>query len=573
MCVGQWDIQVQVLRRGKCQGPSIRSWGRPPLDQLVKVEQRQLCQVVRRRAPAGEGSAMADLDEQHISARADEILNRWPAVGLVLGVVRDGSPEFFYRYGLADIAANIPVTEDTVFRVGSITKTFTAVAVMQLWERGLVDLDAPANDYLRAYRLVPAKASWRPATVRQLLTHTAGVPEWVQPLRMVRTRWFGESFALDEPLPTLAEFYGGGLRLAVEPGTIWAYTDHGFATLGQIVEDVTGQPLDRYFKEYIFQPLGMSTSDLLRSDQVKPRLARGYTLSSHGAKALTDRQGVTAAAGAIYSTPRDMARYLAALLGGAGAGYGPILKPDTLTMMFQPHYQPDPRIPGMGLAFWRVNLGGRPAVEHQGVVPGFNSQIVLAPDDGVAVMAFTNGSRNASGWLTGETGRLLRELIGAPEQGTRTDVPLRPAIWAELCGWYRPRAQRTDMMAWSMLGAGVEVRVQRGRLMVRTLSPAPGLYRGLQLHPDDPDDPYVFRIDLARYGLGTARVVFSRDTAGATTWLHFEGILLSAERSAAPVNPRRLTAGAAGLLAATTTVMAVRRSWRGRYARRQVTET
>ena len=158
-------------------------------------------------------------------------------------------------------------------------------------------------------------------------------------------------------------------------------------------------------------------------------------------------------------------------------------------MMFQPHYQPDPRIPGMGLAFWRVDLGGHPAVEHQGVVPGFNSQIFLAPDDGVAVMAFTNGSRNASGWLTGETERLLRDLIGAPDQGIRTDVPQRPEIWGDLCGWYRPRAQRTDMMAWSMLGAGAEVTFRRGRLMVRTLSPIPALYRGLQLHPDDERRP------------------------------------------------------------------------------------
>jgi CubicO group peptidase (beta-lactamase class C family) len=69
---------------------------------------------------------------------------------------------------------------------------------------------------------------------------------------VINTSWFGESFALDEPLPTLAEFYRGALRLAVEPGTIWAYTDHGFATLGQIVEDVSGQPLDRYLRENVF---------------------------------------------------------------------------------------------------------------------------------------------------------------------------------------------------------------------------------------------------------------------------------------------------------------------------------
>ncbi|HLM20969.1 MAG TPA: serine hydrolase domain-containing protein, partial [Propionibacteriaceae bacterium] len=496
---------------------------------------------------------MANVGQQQLEARVDEIVARWPAVGLVVGVVRNGSTDFFYRHGVADIEAKTPVNEDTVFRIGSITKTFTAVAVMQLWERGLVDLDAPADDYLRAYRLVPANGHWRPATVRNLLTHTAGVPEWVHPMRMVRTRWFGESFALDEPLPTLAEFYRGALRLAVEPGTIWAYTDHGFATLGQIVEDVSGQPLDRYLRENVFEPLGMATSDLLRSDRVKARLATGYTLGSKGAKALTDRQGVTAAAGSIYSTPRDMARYLTALLGG-GSGEGrAILKPQTLAMMFEPHYQPDPRIPGMGLAFWRADLSGHLAVEHQGVVPGFNSQIVLAPDDGVAVMAFTNGSRNASAWLTGETQRLLRELTDAPDQGIRTDVPQRPDRWGDICGWYRPRVQRTDMMAWSMLGAGAEVTVRRGQLTVRTLSPIPALYRGLRLHPDDPEDPYIFRIDVSQYGLGTARIVFSRDAAGATTGLHFEGILLSAEKSTTAVNPRMWARGAAAGLAAAAT--------------------
>ena len=154
-------------------------------------------------------------------------------------------------------------------------------------------------------------------------------------------------------------------------------------------------------------------------------------------------------------------------------------------MMFRAHYQPDPRIPGMGLGFFRVDLGGHAVVEHQGVLPGFNSQIFLAPDDGVGVMAFTNGSRNAATWLTAETERLLGDLIGAPTAVIRTDVPQHPEIWGDLCGWYRPRAQRTDMQAWSVLGAGVQVLVRRGRLMLRTLSPIPVLYRGLVLHPDD----------------------------------------------------------------------------------------
>jgi CubicO group peptidase (beta-lactamase class C family) len=113
--------------------------------------------------PPGHGAL--GIDGLALKARVRGILNRHLAVGLAVGVVRNGRLEF-YGHGLADIASNTPVSEDTVFRIGSITKTFTAIAVLQLWEQGLVDLDVPANDYLRAYRLVPAKAA-HPRTGRR----------------------------------------------------------------------------------------------------------------------------------------------------------------------------------------------------------------------------------------------------------------------------------------------------------------------------------------------------------------------------------------------------------------------
>jgi len=507
---------------------------------------------------------MTEVDELEMKARVDEILNRRPAVGLAVGVVREGSLEFFYGNGVADIPSNTPITEDTVFRIGSITKTFTAIAVMQLWEQGLIDLDAPANDYLRAYKLIPAKASFRPATVRHLLTHTGGVPEWVRPSRMVRSGWFGETFALDEPLPTLAEFYRGGLRLAADPGTTFTYTDHGIAAAGQIVEDLSGTPLDRYLREAIFEPLGMGDTDLLRSKRLESRLATGYKLARRGPRSVTDRQGVTAAAGSIYSTPRDMARYLAALLGGGANEHGAVLKPETLATMFEPHYQPDPRIPAMGLGFWRAELAGHRAVEHQGIVPGFNSQIFLAPDDGVGVMAFTNGARNAVTWLMPEAGRLLSHLIGVPDEAIRTDVPHHPEIWGEICGSYGVRAQTTDMMAWSMVGAGAEVVVRRGQLMIRALSPIPTLYRGFVLHPDDEQDPYVFRVDLSEHGMGTTKVVVGREPAGGTTSIHLEMPPLTLEKRTGVMNPRLWVTGALGALAVATTARAVRRR-RGRH--------
>jgi CubicO group peptidase (beta-lactamase class C family) len=456
-------------------------------------------------------AAPAEVD---LHAEVAGILNRWPAVGLALGVVRDGRLGSFHGHGFANVPSRSPVTQDTAFRIASITKTFTAIAVMQLWEEGSIELDRPADDYLRAYRLIPATPRWRPATIRHLLTHTAGVPQMVRPSQAVRSGWFGESVAPGERAPTLAEHYGEGLRLAAEPGSTFTYTDHGFATLGQIVEDVSGVPLASYLRERVFEPLGMDHTDLVRSERVGARLATGYKVGPKGAKALANREWITAAASSAISTTDDMSRYTAALLGGGSNEFGTVLKPETLELMFEPQYRPDPRIPGIGLSFFRADLGGHRVVEHQGVLPGFNSELVVAPDDGVGVVACTNGSPKALTWLPAELGALLGRLIGAREDRIRTDVPQRPETWADLCGWYRPQAQPTDMQAWTMLGLGVQVLVRRGRLLARPLSPFLAVTGGFELHPDDEDDPDVFRIDLSRWGVGSMRVVFGRDVRG-----------------------------------------------------------
>jgi CubicO group peptidase (beta-lactamase class C family) len=494
-----------------------------------------------------------------LQARVAEILNRWPAVGLAVGVVRNGSLESFAGQGLADIASNTPVTEDTVFRIGSVTKTFTAIAVLQLWEQGLVDLDAPANHYLRAYRLVPAKAGFRPVTVRHLLTHTAGIREVLHPSGLLRMRDLGETVKLGRPVPTLADYYRGGLRVDAEPGTRFMYTNHGFATLGQLVEDVSGRPLDRYLRERIFEPLGMADTDLVRSERVRSRLATGYELRAGGAKPVTDYEVVTAGGGGIWSTPRDMARYVAALLGGGTGEHGAVLEPTTLASIFEPHYRPDPRIPGFGLGFFRADLGGHLAVEHDGILPGFDAQIILAPDDGIGVVAFANGARRGMHWLAPELGGLLRRLLGVPDEVIRSDVPHHPELWGDLCGWYRFCAHPTDP-ARLAIGPGAEVAVRRGRLVLRALSPIPALYRGFPLHPDDDKDPYVFRIELPWFGLGSGRVVFSREPGVGTTALHLDFAPLSFEKQPPARNPRRWATGALGALAAATAATAVRRA-------------
>ena len=195
-------------------------------------------------------------------------------------------------------------------------------------------------------------------------------------------------------------------------------------------------------------------------------------------------------------------------------------------MMFAPQHQPDPRIPGIGLAFFRTDLGGHRAVEHDGVMPGFDAHILVAPDDGVAVFAVANGARRGLLWLAPDCAALLRRLLDVPGPAIRSDIAHRPEIWPDLCGWYRFPARLTDPGKLA-IGAGVEVFVRHGRLAMRFLSPVPALYKPVPLYPDDDADPYVFRIAFPWFGVGTSRVVFTRQPGAGTTALHLDVGLLS----------------------------------------------
>ena len=470
----------------------------------------------------------AEVESSALGRAIDGILNRHPAVGLAVAVVHDGRLAFVGR-GLADVTSRTPVTEDTVFRIGSVTKLFTAIAVMQLVEEGCVDLDAPAGDYLRAYRLIPAKAGFRPVTIRHLLTHTAGIPEVVHLADLLHPGWgpFGArpaelSVPFGERLPSLADYYGGALRVSAEPGTGFQYTNHGFATVGQIVEDVSGIPREPFFRERLFEPLGMTDTDFVRSRRIAARLATGYILGRRGPEPVPDRDWICRlGAGGIYSTTRDMARFARALLAGGANEQGRILEPATLATMFEPHYRPDPRLPGRGLGFVRGDLAGHPVVGHDGLLPGFDSGLLLAPDDGVGVVAFTNGSPGAHTWLGTELDRLLRDRLGVPADAVPGDIAHHPEIWSELCGRYRLPAG-SDLRGRLAMGAGAEVLVRGGRLMARVLTPVPVLHSGLPLQPADARDPYLMVLDLSSVGMAPVRVAFSAGEDGAVSAVHVD---------------------------------------------------
>ena len=497
----------------------------------------------------------ASIDEAGLEARVAAVLSHWPVAGLAVGVVRGGSLAWFHGHGVADIESATPVDRDTVFRIASITKTITAIAVMQLQEQGLIDLDAPAGDYLRAYRLIPAKPGFRPATVRHLLTHTAGVRAVRNPSDLLQPA-MGWGTRVGHPVPSLADYYRGGLRIDVEPGTKWAYSNHGFAALGQIVEDVSGIPFARYLRDHVFGPLGMESSDLTRSGRVRSRLATGYALRSRGLKAVTDREIVPAGGGSVYSTASDMARYAAALLGGGANPCGSVLRPETLALMFRAHYQPDPRIPGMGLGFFRGESGGFRTVSHDGIWTGFHSAMVLAPSEGTGVLAFANtGPFGPFGAPVPVASAVLRGLLGLPDDAVRTDVPEQPATWGDLCGWYSlGPGVLTDPQP-RMFGAGVEVAARRGHLIIRGQLPVPAVRKGLRLHPDG-DDPCAFRVGLPGFGSGTSAVVFGREPGGEVTALHLGVQPLTFHKRPDIRNPRPWVAGA---LAAGATALAVAR--------------
>jgi CubicO group peptidase (beta-lactamase class C family) len=495
------------------------------------------------------------IDNLDLEATIAQVLDRWPSAGLAVAVIADGALAWFHGHGLADVAAKTPITEDTVFRIGSITKTFTAIAVMQLCEQGLVNLDAPANDYLRTFRLVPVKPNLRPATVRHLLTHTAGVGYWRRLSDLLQPGVGSGDRAGRSGAQPLADYYRRGLPVEVEPGTKWVYSNHGFAALGQIVEDVSGDPLDRYLRNRLLNPLGMDHTDLVRSERVRSHLATGYVLRPHGLRPVADREIPIPGGGGMYSTTADIARYVGALLRMAANGHPSVLRPETVASMFRPHFRPDPRVPGMGLAFELGSEGDHRTAGKTGVLSGFHSSVALAPEEGIGVIVFSNtGGLDGRGATVPLATMLLRRLLGLSVDPIRIDIPPRPETWSQICGWYGPSpGPVTNLFLRVLFGAGAEVVVRGGRLMLKPLTPIPAMRRGFRLYPDDPDDPWVFRIYMPEFGMNLHVVFVGGPTDGTVTRLVLD--VMTLERKPDFRNPRQWVTGG---LAVGTAALAIR---------------
>ena len=325
-----------------------------------------------------------------LRALAVESFNEQTMAGLALGVVDPEGLQQFAGLGVADAATRRPVEADTVFRIGSITKTMTALALMQLVEEGRLSLDDPVAEHIRSVRLeVPAGAP--PVSARHLLTHTGGLGELRRWSDLVRpTVGLGVKFG--QTIPTLADYYAPALRAELPAGRKWAYANHGFAVLGQLVEDVAGEPFAEHMRARIFEPLGMQQTAVVRSERIRDRLAVGYALKRGRLKPVRDQEIVVAPAGSVFSTAADMALYAAALLGGGANRHGRVVREDTLAELFAPQTGLEVGGTAMGLAFFLDRLNGHRIAGHDGGWPGFVSSLFVAPDDGVGVVALTNTS-------------------------------------------------------------------------------------------------------------------------------------------------------------------------------------
>jgi len=383
---------------------------------------------------------------------------RLPGIDCVI-VEPSGSPTFICR-GRADVARSIDVDEHTVVRVASISKTFTAIGLMQLWEQGRFDLDEPANRFLTAYRL-----SRDDVTFRHLLTHTAGIGEVPSVRGLLRPGALG-MIAADRPVPTLRDLYGPVQRVALPPGTKWSYANHGFATLAQLVEDISGRPFAEHMRTTMFEPLGMEHTDFATTARVRDRLAVGYRFKRNKATVpVTFREMTTIGGGGLYSCAVDMARYLAMLSSGGPS----ILKPETLELMLTAQFPPDGALPAMGLAFWLEDIGGRLVAGHGGDLPGFKSSMRFAPG-GPGVFVSTNAGSAADLRLSVAIDGLCQRIMGHL-LGRHDDVAAPTAVrgHTDLVGAYRPdRGFLTNVRWWGLIGGELEIVERNGALQVRT---------------------------------------------------------------------------------------------------------
>ena len=316
-------------------------------------------------------------------------------------------------YGFANLEWNVPNTPATKFRLGSVTKQFTAASILLLAERGKLALEDPVKKHWP-----DAPAAWDAVTIYHLLTHTSGIPNFTNYPEYMQT-W---KFASATAEKTIAHFRDKPLEFT--PGERMNYSNSGYVLLGYLVERVSGQLYAEFVRDNIFKPLGMKDSGYDVNATILPNRAAGYTPGPGGLmNAPYVDMTIPHGAGALYSTTEDLLRWTQGLFGGR------LLKPESLQKFSSPYKG------GYALGVGVSAPGGRRMIEHGGGIEGFNTQLTYFPDSKITVAVLANVNGTAPTQLAGQLGQFAH---GDPVRlnSERTAIPLPKERLEPLAGSY-----------------------------------------------------------------------------------------------------------------------------------------
>lgn len=304
--------------------------------------------------------------------------------GVSIGVVHDQNLIWARGFGQADLLHATPAGAGTLYRIASITKVFTATALLQLRDAGRLRLDDPVEEHLAWFQIGRKQGHEDPITIRQLLTHTAGLP-----------REAPFPYWTDNRFPTRDE-----VRNSIEtqqtihqPNSRWKYSNLAFTIAGELVSTISGESYADYMRRHILRPLGMRSTDVGVPERLRERLAVGYGRrmpdGTRAVRPFSDIQAIDPAGG-IASSVEDLARFAALQFRDGPAGGKQILKGSTLREMHRVHWLKPDWTGGWGLGFSVTHTPERDLVGHGGWLAGYQSQLAFSPREKVAVIVMTN---------------------------------------------------------------------------------------------------------------------------------------------------------------------------------------
>ena len=353
------------------------------------------------------------------AADIDRFLSQtYPAAGPGAAVLvsKDGQALIHKGYGIANLELGVPITPDSVFEVGSVTKQFTAAAVLMLQERGLLSIEDDITKHLPDFPTQGKKV-----TIENLLTHTSGIPSYTElPEWLPRMR---EDMTPDQ---LIGLFMGKPFQF--DPGTKWEYDNSGYALLGAIIEKASGKSYERFVEDEIFKPLGMAHSLYGSWSDLVPHRAAGYEKDGdHYVNTPYISMTQPYAAGSLMSTVDDLALWDKALSAGT------LLKKESLARMFTPYKLPSGFSTRYGFGWGVSEIGGKRVIEHGGGINGFTCDELRVPEVGLFIAVLTNST---SGALRPEAvaQRIAGMVLGVAE---RKAVQLDPKTLGDYMGVYR----------------------------------------------------------------------------------------------------------------------------------------